>query len=98
MRERLIPIITVAVLLAGISSSARSEDYASSGRALPASSSEANSEAARNARDLIGPIAQWLASNYELPSITEAPDVRFAPKTKLARMRAMDSAQFQGVG
>jgi hypothetical protein len=54
-----------------------------------------HSELSRVAGDLMDEIVIWLSSNFDLPSTNNRPEVAFVSKTKLATMRAGESAPSQ---
>jgi hypothetical protein len=53
-------------------------------------------EALQTANSLLDEIVSWLASNFDLPTTQDRPNIQFAAKAEMTRMRVADRVHWQG--
>lgn len=92
MFKRILLLAVMVSLMLAASSQAHCRDGSEPTVPTESPSVPSRADATRAAEDLLDEIVTWLASNFDLPAITERPAIEFASKVKLATMRFGDGA------
>jgi hypothetical protein len=96
MSKQFLLLAVIASLTLAFSSKAHCRDRLEPSAPIEPPSVSSRADATRAAEGLLDEIVTWLSSNFDLPAIKERPAIEFAPKMKLATMRAANDAPSQG--